>query len=80
MRKSILSPDVDHAITSSDQWLDLEELASVEVSSENPLYPFEDALYGAERDGWKAAAPGTSVDSIDIRQAAINSSNTIGVS
>jgi F5/8 type C domain len=48
----------DHAISSSDQWLNLEELASVEVSSEDPSYPFEDALHGAVRGGWKAAAPG----------------------
>ena len=58
MRKSILSPDVEHSISSSDRWLNLEELASVEVSSEDPLYPFEDALHGATRGGWKAAAPG----------------------
>lgn len=58
MRKSILSPDADHASSPSDQWLNLEELASVEVSSEDPLYPFEDALHGAARGGWKAAKPG----------------------
>jgi hypothetical protein len=58
MRKSILSSDPDHASFSSDQWLNLEELASVEISSEDPSYPFEDALHGATRSGWKAAAPG----------------------
>lgn len=58
MRKAILSPNVDHAAPSSDRWLNLEELASVEVSSEDPLYPFEDALHGTARGGWKAAAPG----------------------
>jgi F5/8 type C domain len=58
MRKSILSPNVDHVASSSDQWLNLEELASVEVSSEDPLYPFEDALHGATRGGWKAGSSG----------------------
>jgi len=58
VRKSILFPIADYATPSFDQWLDLEELASVEVSSEDPLYPFEDTLHGDGRSGWKAAAPG----------------------
>jgi F5/8 type C domain-containing protein len=58
MRKAILSPDADHVISSSDHWLNLEELASVGVSSENPSYPFENALHGAARGGWKAATSG----------------------
>ena len=57
MRKSILSPNVDTP-TPSDQWLNLEDLASVEISSEDPSFPFEDALHGAHRNGWKAATPG----------------------
>ena len=61
MRKSILSPDADQAIPPSDHWLNLEELASVEISSEDPRYPFEDALQGTERGGWKAATPGPQV-------------------
>ena len=61
MRKSILSPDADQAIPTSDHWLNLEELASVEISSEDPRYPFEDALQGTERGGWKAATPGPQV-------------------
>lgn len=61
MQKSILSLNTEHAGPSSDQWLNLEELASVEVSSEDPLYPFEDALHGATRSGWKAAEPGPQV-------------------
>ena len=58
MRKSILFRNVDHAVPSSDQWLNLEELARVEVSSEDPSYPFENALYGTERSGWRASTPG----------------------
>jgi hypothetical protein len=58
MRKSILPLDADRAIPSSNQWLNLEELASVEVSSENPLYPFENTLHEESQDGWKASAPG----------------------
>ena len=66
MRKSILSPDAEPATSSAtspatlppDQWLNLEELASVQISSEDPSYPFEGALHGTQQNGWKAAAPG----------------------
>jgi len=37
MRKSILPhPDADAPSPSSSEWLDLDELASVEISSEDP--------------------------------------------
>jgi hypothetical protein len=68
MRKSILSPDAEPATSPAtlppDQWLNLEELASVQISSEDPSYPFEDALptegalQGTQQNGWRAAAPG----------------------
>jgi len=58
MRKSILSPNADH---SSDRWLDLEELTHAELSSENPSYPFENALHGGGRGGWRASTPGPQV-------------------
>lgn len=58
MRKTILSQNEDDVAPSSDRWLNLEELASVEVSSEDPLYPFENALCGREQSGWKAATSG----------------------
>lgn len=61
MRKSILPPNADHAILSSEQWLDLEELARVEISSEDPLYPFENALHGEGWNEWRAAAPGLQI-------------------
>lgn len=61
MRKSILHANTDHAIPSSDRWLDLEELTRIEISSEDPLYPFENALHGDGRSGWRAAAPGLQV-------------------
>ena len=58
MRKSIVYRNVDHTVSSSDQWLDLEEIATAEISSEDPLCPFENALYGTERSGWRASTPG----------------------
>jgi hypothetical protein len=40
------------------EWLRLEELAEVEITSEDPNYPIEGALGTAAAAGWKAAAPG----------------------
>jgi hypothetical protein len=59
MRKSVLAPA--HAAEprpSLDAWLDLEHLASLEITSEDPAHPFEDALRGQETEGWHAGAPG----------------------
>jgi hypothetical protein len=61
MRKSILSqPAADASLPSAREWLDLQELASVEISSEDAHHPFENALPGG-KGGWKAAAPGPQV-------------------
>jgi hypothetical protein len=57
MRKKIIRVP---QIASGDQgWLDVNEAASVEVSSEDENYPIESALIGDEKRGWRAAEPGT---------------------
>jgi len=62
MRKSILSqPATDAVVPASHPWLDLQELASVEISSEDAQHPFENALPGGKGGGWRAAAPGPQV-------------------
>lgn len=62
MRKSILSqPAADTHSPSSSEWLDLHELASAEISSEDPQHPIENALPGGKEGGWRAAAPGPQV-------------------
>ncbi len=40
-------------------WLDIDRIASVEVTSEEDGYPIEPALTGTENPGWRAANPGT---------------------
>ncbi|HKJ87954.1 MAG TPA: carbohydrate-binding protein, partial [Gammaproteobacteria bacterium] len=58
MRKEIIGSG-EHAHPSSEgDWLDLEELARVEVSSEEPDRPIENALLPGRGLGWRAAAPG----------------------
>ena len=40
------------------RWLDLEQIASVEVTSENPDFPIESALGTQDGKGWRASEPG----------------------
>jgi hypothetical protein len=59
MRKSTISDfGVSSGLSAAGSWLNLEEAASVELSSEDPRFPFEQALRTDTTDGWKAAKPG----------------------
>lgn len=59
MRKSVAAPALpSEPRPSLDAWLDLEHLASLEISSEDPSHPFEDALGGEASEGWHSADPG----------------------
>jgi hypothetical protein len=58
MRKQVIR--IPQIAAAWDQgWLDLNQMASVEVSSEDENYPVESALVGDEKTGWRAADPGT---------------------
>lgn len=58
MRKRIIA-DVQKATVDPDQeWWSLEDLAEVEVSSEDPTHPIESALLPGRASGWRAGAPG----------------------
>ena len=39
-------------------WLDVDKIALVEVTSEDKTQPIESALVGGENRGWRAAEPG----------------------
>jgi hypothetical protein len=39
-------------------WLDLEDLAEVEITSEDPAHPVESALLPGGTSGWRASGPG----------------------
>jgi hypothetical protein len=62
MRKEIVEHKAGAKSTDdNDNWLDLESLASVQITSEDPAFPIENALSAnPERNeiGWRAAAPG----------------------
>ncbi len=59
MRKTIINPDtINPRPQSQGEWLDLGEIATVEVTSEDPNFPIEFALTAREGSGWRAAARG----------------------
>lgn len=61
MRKTI-NGSVHASVSSEEtQWLDLETIAQVEVTSEDPDYPIEAALTLADSVGWRAGQPGEQI-------------------
>jgi len=44
---------------SEQEWLDLEQVAKVEVTSENPNLPIESALASGKGPGWRCIKTGT---------------------
>jgi hypothetical protein len=58
MRKRIIAETQSENGSPENAWLKLEQLADVEVTSEDPAYPIEGALLSGRTSGWRAAAPG----------------------
>ena len=58
MRKHIINATEPNPPETSEEWLNLEEIAQVEVSSEDPKYPIESAFKHGESLGWRASRPG----------------------
>ena len=59
MRKTLHSPIGSSRPTPERDWLDLEQAARVEVSSEAEGYPVEEALLKDRQGGWRASKPGS---------------------
>lgn len=70
MRKSVITPTAGSTASTREEWLDLEKIAQVEISSEDVSMPIEHAL-GKEATGWKAAGTGPQVIRLqfDVPQA-----------
>jgi hypothetical protein len=58
MHKVIKPDTANPSPRSQGEWLDLEQIAIVEVTSEDPDFPIESALGVRQGPGWRAAAPG----------------------
>ena len=57
MRKTITRP-APQAAPTGEPWLNLDDRAAVEVSSEDSAHPVEGALLEGQSTGWRAATPG----------------------
>ncbi len=57
MRKRIID-HVQQGTEPPGDWLNVEELAEVEITSEDAAYPIESALVPGGTSGWRAAGPG----------------------
>ncbi len=69
MRKTITG-GAGRSERSAEQWLDLDALADVEVTSEDPDHPIEHALLGeAAGGGWRAGGPGTQTVRLLFKEA-----------
>ncbi len=61
MRKRIIGQDLGKVSAVEPNWMDLERLAQVEVTSEDAGYPVESALIPGMGSGWRAAQPGEQI-------------------
>jgi hypothetical protein len=58
MRKQLIGSVSEDLPDSPETWLNVGEIATAEISSEDPRFPIELAFNGKEEDGWRAAEPG----------------------
>jgi hypothetical protein len=58
MRKRIISRAQQDALIADQDWLNVERLADVEITSEDTSHPIESALLPQGGSGWRAAEPG----------------------
>jgi hypothetical protein len=61
MRKRIITAESQQVPDSTHSWLDIGQLAQVEISSEEPDAPIDSAIDDDSDKGWRAAAPGEQV-------------------
>ena len=58
MRKRITKQDTRSVVLPDQNWLELENLAEVELTSEDAAFPIESALRLDDGPGWRASEPG----------------------
>lgn len=58
MLKRVIGQETQVASPPNQQWLNLDALAQVEVTSEEAAHPIESGLLPGSESGWRAAQPG----------------------
>lgn len=61
VRKSLVTGAEAKALPESGEWLDLEKIAEVQLTSEDPAFPIEHALGKAVTTGWRAGKTGPQI-------------------
>jgi hypothetical protein len=61
MRKNIIGEGQNKTFSQEQEWLNLEEIVNVEVTSENDNYPIESALLADQPSEWRAETPGKQI-------------------
>jgi hypothetical protein len=68
MRKRLIQSEPSNVGSSDPAWLPLEEMTSVEITSEAAAYPIECALLPSHGSEWRAEAPGRQVIRLSFDQ------------
>jgi hypothetical protein len=69
MRKTLIAqPTIQPRSLPDQEWLDLEHLARVELTSEDPNAPIDSALVAGKKPGWHAATRGEQIIRIVFHQ------------
>ena len=58
MHKKIITPVRQETASFDKDWLNIDGLAEVEITSEDAAHPIESALLPGHASGWRAAGPG----------------------
>ena len=58
MRKRIIGRGLRDVAAAEPNWIDIDRLAQVEITSEDVDHPIESALIPGTSSGWRAAQPG----------------------
>ena len=61
MRKRMISPPPSLNLLPDGDWLELEGITLIEISSEDSSHPVEGALLQGSETGWRADQPGTQI-------------------
>jgi hypothetical protein len=61
MRKRVIDPAAPRVPQPEQEWLEIEELATIEVTSEDPNFPIASALSSGTALGWRAAERGSQI-------------------
>lgn len=70
MQKTIISDsETKSGLSPAGSWLDLEKIATAELSSEDGEHSFEHALRPDTSNGWKASTPGPQIIRLCFKEA-----------